>query len=289
MRLTTVRVPEWPVLGWLAVCPSVIGRGHGLRRGPRRDLATSGSARRCGTGPSSTVASTRPTSCSAVACGSGTIGWCSFRRAARSTGCTPCGPTTPCTSRTRSRVCCPSWADRSISPSRDYREIFDSLAEGIGHYQRHVPTTAGSVRLTYFDNLVWDGAEVREDEKPFGPRDIGTYAKYRAFLDESTLALTDERPSSGAPPPLRSHLHALERLRLVHGHRARPPGRVHRGHRVRSRQGGRRRQRRAGSPRRSACASTRSTARARRRPTCCSSPRAPATAATRSSRRPRST
>ena len=189
MGLTTVRVPEWPVLGWLAVCPSgsdeVTGYvgdhvetsdewfceavwdgsfvdgdfdetdivfGSGVRvRDDRVVFVPSG-------GPIDRLQSIRTDDALVVS---------------------------------NSLACLLSFVGGSLDLAIPrYREMFDSLVEGIGHYQRHIPTTAGSVRLTYFDNLVWDGAEVREDEKPFGARDIGTYAKYRAFLDESTLALT---------------------------------------------------------------------------------------------------
>ena len=59
-----------------------------------------------------------------------------------------------------SLACLLSFVDGSLDLANpDYRTIFDSVTKGIGHYQRYVPTTAGPVRLTYFDNLVWDGAE----------------------------------------------------------------------------------------------------------------------------------
>jgi len=37
----------------------------------------------------------------------------------------------------------------------------------------------------YFDNLAWDGRELREVEKPFPKRDFSTFEAYRAFLDAS--------------------------------------------------------------------------------------------------------
>jgi hypothetical protein len=82
-----------------------------------------------------------------------------------------------------------------------YRAIFSSLIAGMGHYERDVPTTVGPVQLTYFDNLVWDGAELRLVDKPFGDRDLATYATYRAFLDESVQAVTDNARDGGRRHP----------------------------------------------------------------------------------------
>ena len=129
MRLKTIRVPEWPVLGWLAVCPAGSDEVTGYI-GTASRRATSGSARRCGTGRTPTAASTRPTSCSAAGCGSGATGWCSSRRAARSTGCTPMR-TDDALYVSNSLACLLSFVGGSLDLANPgYREIFDSVTEG---------------------------------------------------------------------------------------------------------------------------------------------------------------
>lgn len=73
----------------------------------------------------------------------------------------------------------------------DYFHFFESIIRGIRRYERDLPTSAGPVRLVYFDNLGWDGRELREMEKPFPKRDFTTFEKYRGFLDRSVRLLTD--------------------------------------------------------------------------------------------------
>jgi hypothetical protein len=86
--------------------------------------------------------------------------------------------------------------------NREYRAIFGSIVLGLDGYEREIPTTVGPVRQTYFDNLVWDGTELREDEKPFDGRDIGTYAKYRAFLGGAVQALAVNATTAERSHPL---------------------------------------------------------------------------------------
>lgn len=71
-----------------------------------------------------------------------------------------------------------------------YFPLFESIIRGIRNYERDLPTSAGAARLVYFDNLIWDGSELRESEKPFPRRDFGTFEKYRAFLDSSLVLLS---------------------------------------------------------------------------------------------------
>ncbi len=72
-----------------------------------------------------------------------------------------------------------------------YYNAFKSIIRGIRQYQREIPTSAGPARLVYFDNLAWDGRELREVEKPAPTRDFGTFEKYRDFLRSSLRLLTE--------------------------------------------------------------------------------------------------
>jgi hypothetical protein len=72
-----------------------------------------------------------------------------------------------------------------------YFALFESILRGIRSYERDLPTSAGSARLVYFDNLVWDGRVLREVEKPFPKRDFGTFDAYRAFLDAALRQMTE--------------------------------------------------------------------------------------------------
>jgi hypothetical protein len=69
-----------------------------------------------------------------------------------------------------------------------YGEIFNSIRRGVNRYAKELPTTVGPVRVSYFENLVWDGSGLVSVPKPGERRDFGSYARYRAFLD-STMTL----------------------------------------------------------------------------------------------------
>jgi hypothetical protein len=72
-----------------------------------------------------------------------------------------------------------------------YFAFFESIIRGVRSYERDLPTSAGAAHLVYFDNLVWDGRELREAEKPFSKRDFSTYAAYRSFLDATLRDMTE--------------------------------------------------------------------------------------------------
>jgi hypothetical protein len=72
---------------------------------------------------------------------------------------------------------------------RGYAGIFSSIRAGLRQYQSQLPTTAGPVQVTYFDNLAWDGVRLRVVAKPDLRRDFTSYARYRSFLDLSMAEL----------------------------------------------------------------------------------------------------
>ena len=72
-----------------------------------------------------------------------------------------------------------------------YFALFESIIRGIRNYERDLPTSVGPARLVYFDNLAWDGRDLREIEKPFTRYDFSTYDRYRAFLDTTLRRMTE--------------------------------------------------------------------------------------------------
>jgi hypothetical protein len=84
-----------------------------------------------------------------------------------------------------------------------YYELFKSIIRGIHDYERDLPTSAGPARLVYFNNLVWDGRELRELEKPWPRRDFSTFEKYREFLDSTLRLLADNLTAPERRYPLR--------------------------------------------------------------------------------------
>jgi len=85
-----------------------------------------------------------------------------------------------------------------------YARDFHSICRGLTQYARFFPTaSAGPVRLTYYHNLVWDGARLREQAKPGTLRDFSAFARYRAFLASSLERLADNMASPARSRPYR--------------------------------------------------------------------------------------
>jgi hypothetical protein len=93
---------------------------------------------------------------------------------------------------------------RVPAASGRYFWIFRTIVGGLARYRRSVPTSAGNVTLTYFDNLSWDGRTLTTTAKPGRGRDFSSFEKYEAFLDESMAALADNAAS-----PAREHRYEL--------------------------------------------------------------------------------
>lgn len=66
-----------------------------------------------------------------------------------------------------------------------YYEDLLTIIQGINCYRSFLSTTAGSVRLTYFDNLIWNGKALEIKPKPVEYRDFSSFSRYRAFLATS--------------------------------------------------------------------------------------------------------
>ncbi len=66
-----------------------------------------------------------------------------------------------------------------------YTRHFQSVIRGLQRYERTLATSAGPLRLTYFNNLLWDGQRATETEKPNPVRDFSCYGSYRSFLEDS--------------------------------------------------------------------------------------------------------
>ena len=67
----------------------------------------------------------------------------------------------------------------------DFTQATESIVRRYRRYAKNLPTSAGPVRFTYFNNLCWDGEKAVEKEKPNPPRDFSSYESYRSFLDDS--------------------------------------------------------------------------------------------------------
>jgi len=82
-----------------------------------------------------------------------------------------------------------------LSLREDYkRYTIDMMSvEGGGIFgcAQSIPVVGGEVRLTYFRNLVYDGGELRLEDKPIPARKFECFADYRSFLSQTARALGD--------------------------------------------------------------------------------------------------
>jgi hypothetical protein len=78
-----------------------------------------------------------------------------------------------------------------IDPSYPkYLRHIQTLVSGLNKYNRFLATSAGEAQLTYFDNLIWDGAAITVIAKPGVGRDFSTFSRYQEFLEESMRLLS---------------------------------------------------------------------------------------------------
>lgn len=63
-----------------------------------------------------------------------------------------------------------------------YFDFFWSVTRGLDGYERRVPTTDGRLEGVFFRNLIWDGGELSEEDKPNPVRELGSFAEYRGFV-----------------------------------------------------------------------------------------------------------
>ena len=88
-------------------------------------------------------------------------------------------------------------ADAEIDEtSSRYFWLFRTVVKGIRRYRRLFPTSAGPIALTYFDNLVWNGRELISRDKPGLGKDFTSFGAYYDFLQRSMQALAN---NAGAP------------------------------------------------------------------------------------------
>lgn len=72
-----------------------------------------------------------------------------------------------------------------------YFDDFKSISRGLRRYSRGLATSAGTVVLTYYHNIAWDGQCLEEAFKPDVERPLATFAAYRAFLSRTIAGLAE--------------------------------------------------------------------------------------------------
>jgi hypothetical protein len=87
-------------------------------------------------------------------------------------------------------------ADASVDPDYPrYFQDFETIIRGIKDYRRAIATSAGSVKLTYYDDLIWRDDRLSEIPKARPSRDFGTFVLYRDFLESSLCRIAENMRS----------------------------------------------------------------------------------------------
>jgi hypothetical protein len=76
-------------------------------------------------------------------------------------------------------------ADLALLPDYDYASAMESIINGLVSYVRGIRSTAGTIHLTYFNNLMVTGSGVAEVAKPSLAPDFTSFASYRDYLFNS--------------------------------------------------------------------------------------------------------
>ena len=101
-----------------------------------------------------------------------------------------------------SLVCLAAVLDLDVDPWYPwYYEDFSSIEDGLDHYKKTIDTSRGSVKLTYYKNLLWDNGSLTETDKPETGGNFDNFDAYHEFLNNSLQQLgsnmhTVERPFS---------------------------------------------------------------------------------------------
>ena len=91
-----------------------------------------------------------------------------------------------------SLACLLETVDASVDPTYgQYHRDFGSINDGLNSYERELLTSAGAVRLVYFNNLAWDGRKLEEVTKPGVGRDFSSFELYQGFLDACMASMVE--------------------------------------------------------------------------------------------------
>ena len=82
-----------------------------------------------------------------------------------------------------------------------YLRDMGSIGEGLDRYRRTIPTTGPPVRLTYFNNLVWDGGRLVERDKPPVTAALASFGEYRRFMRETMAGIASNMADPGRRHP----------------------------------------------------------------------------------------
>ena len=102
-----------------------------------------------------------------------------------------------------SLACLLAVADATVPPRyQHYRRDLRTVVKGIWKYRRTLETSRGPARLWYFNNVGWNGGDLREAPKPDPQRDFSAFEPYHAFLRRTMDRVTRNAVDAARRHPL---------------------------------------------------------------------------------------
>jgi hypothetical protein len=200
VRLEYVPVFQWPALGWLARCRTA-SDSVTVFHGPRVETTPEWFCEAVWAG-SYESGDFDETDLVAGSGGRSRHGRLTFVSAGSTVDRLQSLETDDCAWVSNSLACLLAAVGGGVNRSSgQYFWLFRTIAGGVKKYRRFLPTTAGPVRLTYFDNLSWDGRSLTVQPKPYPRRDFTTFGKYARFLELSMREISQNAAASQRDHP----------------------------------------------------------------------------------------
>ena len=99
-----------------------------------------------------------------------------------------------------SLVCLCAVLDLHVDPWYPwYYEDISSIVDGPDDYKAVIETDRGDIKLTYYQNLIWDGAQLAETEKPSTTCSFNDFASYHNFLSTTLGKIADNLRAAARP------------------------------------------------------------------------------------------
>lgn len=107
-----------------------------------------------------------------------------------------------CTWVSNSLACVLTAVDGDVDPAYPhYFRDFETIIRGTRDYRRTIDTSAGSVQLAYYENVVWKNGQVTESLKPAARRDFSSFEAYYEFVESALCRIGDNMRSAEREHP----------------------------------------------------------------------------------------
>jgi hypothetical protein len=195
LRLSYRRIDEWPPLAWLAVLPGDRADTIEVLHGPWVETLPQGFCEAVWPGDFEAFDFDR----TEIVAGTGmrlrdrqAIFVSSASTVDRLQSVTLDGRTLV----SNSLACLVACGDIEVDPAyKNYYRLFFSVIDGLDEYERFIKTPNGMIRLSYFNNLVWNGRDLQEIAKPSIPIELRCFSDYRNFLEDTFCGIAQNMNS----------------------------------------------------------------------------------------------